>query len=116
MFAAGMVLKMVSMDPSITLKQLGGNRFIAMTGARDFYFNKKANCIGFKIPRAAQNINFVKITLNAMDLYDIEFSHINKKTFGYKVIKTVTGVYFDQLQSIFTQETKLYTSLTQEVY
>jgi len=34
----------------------------------------------------------VKITLNSLDLYDIEF--INSKG---KVIKTVEGIYFDQL-------------------
>lgn len=102
---------MVSMDPNAALKQLGGNKFIAMTGARNFIYSKKDNNISFKIPRAAHNINYVKITLNAMDLYDIEFGHINKKTFGYKVIKTVMGVYNDQLQSIFTQETELYTYL-----
>ena len=102
---------MVSMDPKTTLDQLGGNKFIMMTGARDFIYSKKDNHIAFKIPRAAQNINFIKITLTAMDLYNIEFGHINKKTFDYKVIKTILGLYNDQLQSIFTQETKLNTYL-----
>lgn len=104
---------MVAMDPKVALDQLGGNRFIAMTGARNFVYSKKDNYIAFKIPRAAQNINFIKITLNAMDLYDIEFGHISNK-FGYKVIKKFNDLYNDQLQSIFTQETKLYTSLNQE--
>jgi hypothetical protein len=102
------------MDPNAALRQLGGNKFIAMTGAKNFVYSEKDNYISFKIPRAAQNINFIKITLNAMDTYDIEFGHISGKL-EYKVIKQIDGIYNDQLQSIFTQETKLYTSLTQEV-
>jgi hypothetical protein len=43
------------------LKQLGGNRFIAMTGASNFVRNDKDKTIAFKIGRNAKTINYVKI-------------------------------------------------------
>jgi hypothetical protein len=46
-----------------------------------------------------------------MDLYDIEFGKIANKCKGYKVVNTVSDIYNDQLQSIFTENTGLYTSL-----
>jgi len=91
------------------LKQLGGNRFIAMTGAKNFVKNDKERSITFKLPRAKSGINYVKVSLTSMDLYDVEFLSIR----GTK-IKTVSkekGVYNDQLQSIFTKNTGLNTSL-----
>ena len=41
-------------SPDIVLQQLGGNRFIAMTEAKNFVAGK--NYIGFKIPRAKEGI------------------------------------------------------------
>jgi len=90
------------------LQQLGGNKFIAMTGAKDLGDGGKY--LSFKIrARAKQSINYVKITLTSMDLYDMEFGSIRKHKL--KVKKTVKGVYNDQLQKIFTDVTGLYTHL-----
>lgn len=83
--------------------QLGGNRFKAMTGAHSFVADEKA--LIFKVPR----VGMVKISLRADDTYDMEFLKVRnlkvKKTGEYK------GVYFDMLQSLFTEHTGLYTSL-----
>jgi ribosomal protein L5 len=91
------------------LKQLGGNKFIMMTGAKNFVQDAKKRMIGFKIGRNSKSINYVRITLNGMDTYDMEFLRIR----GGKVtvVKEVKGVYNDQLQSIFTKYTGLYTHL-----
>jgi hypothetical protein len=89
------------------LNQLGGNRFIAMTGAKNLIDGGKY--LALKLPRAKDSINYVKITLTSMDLYDIEFGRIRANQ--YKVVKKVDGVYNDQLQSIFTKVTGLYTRL-----
>jgi hypothetical protein len=89
------------------LKQLGGNRFIAMTGAKQFAFSNKY--MSFKIGRNSKSINFVRIAHNGKDLYDMYFGFVSVK--GLKVRKTEKDVYADQLQQIFTQHTGMYTSL-----
>ena len=89
--------------------QLGANRFSAMTGAKNFV--DCGNALSFKLPRSKNGINYVKIKLNSMDLYDIEFGKIANKCKGYKVVNTVSDIYNDQLQSIFTENTGLYTRL-----
>ena len=90
------------------LQQLGGRRFIAMTGAKNFVKNDKEKSITFKIPKAKDGITHVMITLNASDTYTVNFLSIRGNNIKQKPIK---GVYNDQLQSIFTQYTGLYTSL-----
>ena len=90
-----------------TLKQLGGNKFIAMTGAKNFAVGPKG--MGFKIGRNSKNINYIRIDLKSTDLYDMEF--INIRGSKIKVVKKITGVYNDQLQKMFTKYTGMYTSL-----
>lgn len=90
------------------LSQLGGNMFRMMTGAKDFttYGN---GALGFRIGRNAKSVNFVRITLNAMDTYDCEFLAVAKT--GIKVRAKAEGIYCDQLKETFTRHTGLYTSL-----
>ena len=89
------------------LKQLGGNKFIVMTGARQFVSDN--NSLRFKIPRAKNGINFVKITLNSLDLYDVEYG----KIFGekYTVVNIENNIYDDMLIPSFEKNTGLYTKL-----
>ena len=89
------------------LKQLGGNKFIAMTGAKGFAFSDKY--ASFKIGRNSKGINFVRIGHNAKDLYDMEFGFVSVK--GIKVKKKVKDVYADMLGTIFTKYTGMRTSL-----
>lgn len=98
-----------SFDPNIVLQQLGGNRFIAMTGARNFVYSNKDKYVGFRLGRNHRNINYVRITLNANDLYDVEFMRIRK--FEAKTVTKVTDVYGDQLRRVFEEETGMATSL-----
>ena len=86
---------------AIILKQIGGNRFIAMTGAKDFAFSNKY--MSFKIGRNSKGINFVRIGHNAKDLYDMEFGFVSTK--GIKVKKKVKDVYADMLGQIFKKHT-----------
>ena len=86
-----------------TLKQLGGNKFIAMTGAKNFTIGKEG--LAFKIGRNAKAVNYVVIQLNGKDLYDMKFQK------GTRVLKTANDVYGDQLQKMFTKHTGMYTSL-----
>ena len=89
------------------LKQLGGYKFIAMTGAKNFvYMNNKAS---FKIGRNCMNVNHVTIELNSMDTYDMEFINIRGPKLTVK--SEAKGVYCDMLQEVFTKHTGMNTSL-----
>lgn len=100
-------------------RQLGGNRFMAMTGAKNFMAID--NGLQFQLPaRFAKNgINVVRITLNDLDLYDVEYGMNTRKKDkdlgimvpDYKVIKTEENIYNDMLQERFTDVTGLQTRL-----
>lgn len=91
--------------------QLGGNRFVAMTGARNFTSTK--NALTFKITRALNKITHVEIALTADDTYRMIFYNCRCTKNGIKreVVRAFTQVYCNQLQGIFTEETGLYTRL-----
>ena len=90
------------------LQQLGGNKFIAMTGAKNLGFTNKG--LQMKIGRNAKGVTHVIIDLDrGKDLYNIEFVKIRgvKRT----TVKKLKGVYADQLGKIFTKYTGLRTRL-----
>ena len=100
--------RQVKMEVAQTiLNQLGGNRFIVMTGAKNFVAGDYT--LTFRIPKAKQSINMVKIYLNGLDLYDVTFYRV--RGVDVKEIKKVDGLYFDMLQETFTEVTGLYTNL-----
>ena len=84
------------------LQQLGGNKFIAMTGAKNLGTSTKKD-LSFSIGRNAKKVTHVKITLTSMDLYDMEF--INVRGAKIKVLKKVKGVYGDMLPKMFKKYT-----------
>jgi hypothetical protein len=91
------------------LAQLGGNRFIAMTGAKMLTFGEKGE-LTFRIGSGAtQGINCVKITLDADDTYTMTFYKIR----GLKVtvVKEIDMVYAEDLRRVFTVTTGFRTSL-----
>ena len=90
------------------LQQLGGNKFIAMTGAKNLGFTNKG--LQMKIGRNTKGVTHVIIDLDrGKDLYNIEFVKIRgvKRT----TVKKLKGVYADQLGKIFTKYTGLRTRL-----
>lgn len=92
------------------LNQIGGRRFIMMTGAKDFVAGECG--ITFRIPgRSARNgINKVRIVLMPDDTYEMQF--IKYANMLDKRVATTTGVYCDMLEDIFEANTGLYTSMT----
>ena len=87
----------------IILNQLGGvKRLVIMTGAYNFVAS--SNAVSFRIKN--RKVNYIKITLNGKDLYDVKFSRI----FNYqeKVVAELNDIYFDQLIPIFEQNTGMY--------
>jgi hypothetical protein len=90
------------------LAQLGGARFIMMTGARNFVSGD--NQLTFHFPMN-NNINCAAIKLNPRDFYDVTFYKYSKKTLELKEIKKVKDVDAENLREIFTSATGLLTSL-----
>ena len=103
------------------LHQLGGRRFIAFTGAKEFF---TIDCgLRFKIGRNTSKANRVEITLNGNDLYDVKF--IKFTPYSLKIdhkaltvretqekavtVKEFSDIYCDCLQDIFTSVTGLVT-------
>ena len=87
------------------LNQLGGNKFIAMTGAA-CYSDGNTLVAKFKGSRVA---NIMYVTLNEMDTYDVKICKF--KNLDVNVVKEVKGAYSDMLKSIFENTTGLRTSL-----
>ena len=80
--------------------QLGGsNRLQMFTGAYNFVAVPYG--VSFRIKN--RKVNYVKIVLNAMDTYDVEFGLIRGA--NYKVVKELNGIYNDQLVEVFTRYT-----------
>ena len=90
------------------LTQLGGNKFVVMTGSKNFLAGE--NYLNMKLTRNKAKAQWLKITLNGKDLYDMNFYTADKEC--NKTTKVLfEDVYFDQLQTLFTRATGLYTSL-----
>ena len=109
----------------IILEQLGGRQFLMMTGSKNLlYSEKENNFLSMHLTRNKIGAQYLKITLTPMDVYKMEFSKTVKKyetlPMSKKkicvdeklvIIKTIEPVYDDQLQSVFTEVTGLYTHL-----
>jgi hypothetical protein len=94
------------------LAQLGGRRFIAMTGARDLIGG--SNYLMFNLPAgfARDGINQIRITLDWTDTYIFEALRISQGSeANCETIEKLTGIYADDLQEIFTSITGLDTHL-----
>lgn len=91
------------------LQQLGGNKFIAMTGAKNFVGDERS--LSFMLPGnfAAKRIRGVRILLHPSDTYTVEFNKMSKG----KIVNVSTHyyIYDDQLQELFTRVTGLNTHL-----
>jgi hypothetical protein len=94
-------------------ERLGGRKFTAMTGARNFLGD--ANSVSFRLPGAGgfckNGINYVKITLDPSDTYTIGFYRIRRNSQAMTEVAAYHGVYFDTLQEVFSRETGLAVSL-----
>ena len=89
------------------LEQLGGNKFCVMTGAKNLVGDE--NSLSMRIGRNSSNSNYLKITLNSMDTYDMKFYRLWK--FEEKSVTEYNNIYNDMLTDTFTAHTGMYTSL-----
>ena len=88
------------------LQQLGGSRFLAMTGARDLVSTEDS--LSFRIPKA-NKVNRVTILLGDDDLYLVQFWSI--RNLDARLIHESHFVFADNLRRTFTRYTGLETSL-----
>jgi hypothetical protein len=99
-----------SQIPEIILRQLGGNKFVAMTGASEFIAGSEF--LGFKIPKNSSPANRVTIKyFPARDLYTIDFIKTSRNGLDTKIVQSYKDVSADQLREIFTSFTGMETSL-----
>jgi hypothetical protein len=92
------------------LAQLGGGKFLAMTGARDLLSFDTG--LIFALPRGAKNkANKVRVTLDASDTYTVEFFRFSGRTLELTPVGAVAGVYADNLRPVFTEATGLHCTL-----
>jgi len=91
------------------LRQLGGNKFIAMTGARNFACDN--NSMTFKLSQTMtrDRISHIKITLNSMDTYDIKYFNI--RGINIREVDTFEGAYNDMLKNVISERTGLAVTL-----
>ncbi len=89
------------------LQQLGGNKFLAMTGASNLLGSE--NGLSFKIGRNDRKITHVRVTLTAMDDYQLEFLTIR----GTKIAPAgfAEGINADNIANVFSTKTGMATSL-----
>lgn len=91
------------------LAQLGGNRFVAMTGSKDFVATE--NGLTFKLAKVYNGISHVNVTLDCDDTYIVTFNKWNARKLDMHIVARHVGIYCDMLQDLFTNETGLYTTL-----
>lgn len=89
------------------LQQLGGNRFIAMTGAK--HLCTSGRDLSFRIGRNAGRVSHVRITLDASDTYTVKFLAVRK--LAVREIESASLVYADMLRPMFERVTGMATSL-----
>jgi len=103
-------LKTTDMIAKTILQQIGGRRFTAMTGSRDFI--DMGNGLRMSLTRNKTSANRLDIIYDAgADLYNMRFYRrtFSKKTFECKEkdIAVHEGIYFDMLEEMFTMDRAL---------
>lgn len=91
------------------LAQLGGRRFIAMTGSKDFYGSPKA--LSFKVGKNPKRVTHFRVTLDADDTYTTEALRWNGRKLEHETLNKAKGVYCDMLEDVFTDCTGPYTRI-----
>lgn len=93
------------------LEQLGGRRFVAMTGARNLIGS--ADSLSFRLPGTPgfvnNGINVVRITLTPMDTYTVAYLRVRGGT--VRTVQQCEDIYAEDLQDCFSRETGLATHL-----
>lgn len=91
------------------LSQMGGaGRLGAMINAKNFAATEKTLSFCFMKSRV-NKANYIKITLNGLDLYDIQFIKLTK--YDAVLVSELNNIYANQLKQVFIENTGLELSL-----
>jgi hypothetical protein len=85
------------------LNQIGGKKFIAMTGSKDFM--NTGNGLQMKLARNNSGAGYLEIQHTESDLYNMVFYSV--RGIELKVKKEITNVYADMLLNMFESTTGL---------
>lgn len=89
------------------VKQLGGGRKLQMMiGLKQLINEPNGVTLVFPKPKHAGAVNRVRITLNGLDLYDMEF--IRTRGSSQKIVKEFNDVYAEDIKDRFEDGTGLY--------
>ncbi len=101
----------VSNDVANTiLDQLGGRRFLVMTGAKNLVGS--ANSLSMRINSTnsdGKRVNVLSVTLDPSDTYTVTASYLRANRLTE--VATASDIYNDSLRDVFERFTGLYTSL-----
>jgi hypothetical protein len=86
------------------LDQLGGARFVTMTGATNL--DSTEDSLSFKLGVNPKRVSHVRVTLTPADLYSVSFFRIGKAP------QIASDVYCSMLAAVFCEHTGLATNLT----
>ena len=95
------------MQAQIILEQLGGNKFLAMTGSKNLV--DMGNGLKMSLPKNQSKANGLEVTLNESDTYNMKFYKITGANFTIK--EEYQDIYASELQTVFTEVTGLDTHL-----
>lgn len=92
------------------LAQLGGGRFLMMTGSKDLVGGERT--LSMRLGRGTKNkATHMRVTLDATDTYTVDFMKWNRAKLEMQAVSSESMIYDDMLQSTFTSATGFYTSL-----
>ena len=92
------------------LEQMGGNKFMVMTGARPVVHGP--HMLTFKLPTNQSKANYLDVIHNpGKDLYTMTFRRVSNRGMDSKNLVEYDDVYADQLQPMFEKVTGMYTTL-----
>ena len=94
---------------STILAQLGGSKFLAMTGARDLL--DLGNGLRCRIGKNAKKVTHFEAVLDDSDTYTVRFFQVKRRGLDVVELGSFSLVYADQLRQLFETETGLRTSL-----
>lgn len=90
------------------LNQLGGKRFLAMTGAKNLAFDGPA--LTMHLTKNKAKAKYLRIELTDLDLYNVIFRK-DGKDFTFPEVARYDGIEVCQLRDIYTDVTGHYLSL-----
>ena len=92
------------------LRQLGGRKFLVMTGAKKLVGDAyNGESLSFRVGKNPKGVSAILIKLNGLDLYDIQAYQIRNNQFTEKGREN--NVYVEDLQQAFTRLTGINTHL-----